>query len=810
MANSDYKGNTPTNQFAPLATLGKPLEYLDRIMQLGRANFPRTDSLQVGMAALVDDEFMRVTGLAPGTVAVARGTADTVPARHETNALVWFINTSVVGSDRKEYSAGETLSVKYSPFTIGGGPLPVQMSEIDVVTYDWRFYRPYPPGQMRVSGARWFEQHHLAADNPIMLLTWAHRDRLLEADQLVDHDEPDIGPEPGTSYTVRIYDDKDVLLRTEAGIMAEHHDRWGTPIPSAWAYTWRQAMVDFGFDQPTQSEMMKRGKLTLFSTRDGFDSWQGYEINFDLNTQGTFIRVAQAAEITAQAPGDDPDGEGGTPPLTGAFVAQAAGIAAQRPSALDDGGTIVDGVYVGSIREGAGQETSFYTPLNRNLFEAPYAFLLKIDRSLAPRLITVTARPSDRLTDGHDVFTRYDYPQGTGQLLPFNNVMGPGWTPWLTLATGITQLQNEIAVDRTSFADGVSLSDVQVGQVALIDAEVVRVDAKGEGTITLARGCYDTIPGAHRAAARVWFFEAGAGNDPTAYPLRASANNAVGAAIDVKVVPAVFGPPLPLSEVPTDRLDFARRVERPYPPGQVLVNGNRWFMGAVMRKDSGPAVITWVHRNRITQASNVVDHLAADRAPEDGTKYELEMYIVVVPKAPAQPYRVDIRKVIVDGLRFEYTWEMAQQDGYRAGYALGACGSVTVGMTLTTIRGEFRAWQSYVIPMSLPSYTCPPGQQGGGGQLPGSGGGSGGGGNGSTGGGGGYNPGDGPKDPIDNGGGDNGAGPPPPVLPPIEWPDPVEPPVTPDPEDPNPELAAHWDLNWDRHWDAYNKDNQGD
>jgi len=34
---------------------------------------------------------------------------------------------------------------------------------------------------------------------------WAHRDRLLQADRLIEHDAGSIGPEPGTTTTVRIY-----------------------------------------------------------------------------------------------------------------------------------------------------------------------------------------------------------------------------------------------------------------------------------------------------------------------------------------------------------------------------------------------------------------------------------------------------------------------------------------------------------------------------------------------------------------------------------------------------------------------------
>ena len=792
MANSDYKGNTPTSSFTPMATLAMPLDYLDRTVYLGRANFPRIDSLKVGMAALVGNEFLKVTALGPGSVAVARGTADTVPAKHVENSYIWFIDNSVVGTDGKEHSAGETTSVKYSPTTAGGGRYPIESSNIDTVTYNWRFYRPYPPGQMRANGDRWFIKQTLTADTSTLTLTWAHRDRLLEADQLVDHDVESIGPEPGTSYTVRIYNAADELLRTEPGIMSDVKDRWGVPIAPAWTYTWAQAMQDFGFPGGEQIGASLNGKLTLFSTRDGFDSWQGYEIEFELNTQGRFLRVAQAAEITAQRTSDADDNDG-FPPLHGLTIGQAAEITAQRTTAEDDGSSIgADGLFVGQAHEGVGQQTAFYTPMNRNLFEAPYAFLQKTGRSLGQHLVTVVARPADRLTDAHDVWTRE-----ANAIFQFNNVMAPRFTPWMTLGGTVDYLATEFPIENTSFADGISLSDVKVGQVALIDAEVVRVDAKANGFFTLARGCYDTIPARHLGNSRMWFFETDCGNDPSLYPLSVQR-------LDVKVAPAVYGPPLPLSEIPTDNLFLLRRFERPYPPGQVLVNGQPWFKGAIMRDNSGPAVITWVHRNRDTQGAQVIDHTAPNRTPEDGTKYELAMTVWIYPSGGAQPYTINIRTIVVDGLSFTYTVEMAKEDGYRAGQALQVCGSVTLGLTLTTIRGESRAWQSYVIPVSMPSYTCPPGQTGGGGQLPGSGGG-----NGSVGGGGDDNTGGGgPKDPVIPGG-DDGSGPPDPGGTPPDWPDPVDPPEPVDPGEPNPALKSHWDLNWDRHWDAYNKDNTG-
>lgn len=812
MANEDYKQNNRVAQFAPLSELAEPIDYLDRVVKLGRANFPRIDSLKVGMPALCDDEFMQVTAIAPGQIAVKRGCADTVPARHPKETLIWFLDPiQGIGGDLAEHSAGETSGVKYAPFTIGGGKLPLAESEVDAITYNWRQFRPYPPGALRVRGDRWWVSHTITADDPLLPLTWTHRDRIIQADQLVDHDDPNIGPEPGTTYTVRIYNKAGILMRTEVGIMAETRDMYGQLIPPSWTYTWSQAMADLQIPPALEKGTIEPATMTIFSTRDGFDSWQGYTIPFQVNTQGIFVKVAQAAQIVGQI--DDIEHTGGPyPPASGIYGAQAAQVVAQP---LDDALNAVpaaDAMYVANVHESAGQQTNLPASLNRNLFEAPYALLKRRgESSSATKLVTVVARPSDRLTDTHSIWTRYDYPAGTGASLQYQRKVDPKFTPWITAGKALEYLDTVITIGGSSFYDGIALDNVQAGQVALIDAEIVRIEGRTADTFIIARGVFDTVPTKHGAGSRMWFFEAAAGNDPTDYPLTTPAR---GAAMQVKMVPGVYGPPVDLKLVPTDRLDTAHRVERPYPPGEVLVNGKPWYMGAQMASGV-TAHITWNHRNRDTQGAQAVDHHAATRVPEDGQKYRLSIKLTLYDKFAKAYYTSTIRNEIVDGTSYDYTSAMASSDGYRAGNLLEACGSVTVGLYLETIRGDLTSWQGYVIPLLLPSYKCPVGQTPGGGQLPPNPGG----GNGTTqpdpnpppptGGGNGDNTGGGDPPLPGDGGGDDGSGPPPPPELPPDWPTPVDPIPEPDPEDPNPQLAGHWDTNWDRHWDAYNKDNQG-
>lgn len=92
------------------------------------------------------------------------------------------------------------------------------------------------------------------------LLTWAHRDRVLQQDQIVTHDEASIGPEPGVTYTVRIYDaDTELLLNSYPDIAAD---------------TWTYTSALQAADAAPQEIIME-----MVSVRDSLESWQSYRFN---------------------------------------------------------------------------------------------------------------------------------------------------------------------------------------------------------------------------------------------------------------------------------------------------------------------------------------------------------------------------------------------------------------------------------------------------------------------------------------------------------------------------------------------------
>lgn len=271
MANIDYiqggKGS-----FASLLALNADIDQENTLIPFVAFNFSRPDAVQPGMAVMVNDEIMRVEAITLGTLTVKRGCADTIPALHLKNSRAWIFDASTTGSDRKERSAGETIGVKVAPYTIGGGPVPSASITPVAVTFNMRFFRPYPPGRLKVNGARWHAGATINDATPALTITWAHRDRVLQADQLVGHDDDSIGPEPGVTCTMRVYNPTtNTVVRTEVGLRGD-----------SFAYQRGQALFDQGYPAAPVTSY-----FSFTSEREGFEAWQGYLCDFTVTPTPT-------------------------------------------------------------------------------------------------------------------------------------------------------------------------------------------------------------------------------------------------------------------------------------------------------------------------------------------------------------------------------------------------------------------------------------------------------------------------------------------------------------------------------------------
>lgn len=173
------------------------------------------DLVEVGSAALIDNEIVRVDAINLDTlsVTIARGCVDTVPAAHSGGARVWFFE-GYVGEDPTEYSSGVNVQVRLRTVT-SSGTLAPELATVDSLALVARQARPYPPGRLLIGGFSYPDS--VEGD---VLVDWAHRDRLIQGDQLIDTSLASIGPEAGTTYSARLLRAADnVVLDTKTGIV---------------------------------------------------------------------------------------------------------------------------------------------------------------------------------------------------------------------------------------------------------------------------------------------------------------------------------------------------------------------------------------------------------------------------------------------------------------------------------------------------------------------------------------------------------------------------------------------------------------
>lgn len=239
------------------------LDYYDTVATFGSGNaLSRVETLGIPVLLVDQDdstkqEYCELVAFDDiGTMTIARGCIDTIPHRFTTGAKVWF-QTNMPTTDFRDYSTGETLSVKLLSRTSSAQLDPV-LADTDELDIAGRQGRPYPPGNVEIGGDPAFSVSIVDGD---VIFTWAHRDRIIEANTLVDHTAGSTGPEVGTTYTTRVYDGADPeptsLLRTVTGISG-----------TTWTYDTTMAIAD--------GDLFSYW-FELESVRDGLPSWQNYQ-----------------------------------------------------------------------------------------------------------------------------------------------------------------------------------------------------------------------------------------------------------------------------------------------------------------------------------------------------------------------------------------------------------------------------------------------------------------------------------------------------------------------------------------------------
>lgn len=179
------------------------------------------DQVEVGSEALVDTEIMRVIAIdaTAGTCTLARGCVDTLPQQHALGARVWFTD-GYTGADPTEYFSGEKIQAKLL-VRAGDGTLDQSLATTLSVTLAQRAARPYPPAAMKINGVS-----SPASITAPLAVTFARRNRLTQADQLIDATAGDMTPETGQTTTLQVFDSGGTKVHEETGIAGTASTPW--------------------------------------------------------------------------------------------------------------------------------------------------------------------------------------------------------------------------------------------------------------------------------------------------------------------------------------------------------------------------------------------------------------------------------------------------------------------------------------------------------------------------------------------------------------------------------------------------------
>lgn len=249
VGSADYESRV-SGSFSPTAVLDGAVGRSETVFAI--RDGLDLDQVEAGTWAHIDGELVKVVSVTSSALTCRRGVLDTTPAPHSDGVVIHFAD-DFKGVDLTEWSNGQTVNAKLLTRT-GLGTLLLASAPVDSVAMARRFIRPYPPGYTRINSV----EHPTSASGDLTV-TWVHRDRTLQTAYLVEQSEASIGPEAGTTYTVRIYNAQTggTLIRTYSGISG-----------TSQAYTEAQATTDNGGSKPANL------RVEVEAVRDGYTSWQ--------------------------------------------------------------------------------------------------------------------------------------------------------------------------------------------------------------------------------------------------------------------------------------------------------------------------------------------------------------------------------------------------------------------------------------------------------------------------------------------------------------------------------------------------------
>lgn len=259
----------------------------------------------------------------------------------------------------------------------------------------------------------------------------------------------------------------------------------------------------------------------------------------------------------------------------------------------------------------------------------------------------------------------YDLLSKTSVETVYSNTVRVNFTGTALLSTAVSPLDTLLTI-----TDVIDVDESLIGQALMLADEVVElVDVDIDvGTLTVRRGCADTIPEPHAIGTRLWTVDDDLASDGREF--------ATGEIVSTKVLTRTGSDLLSELEAASETVTLISRHALPFPPGDVTVGGDSVL--APRLDIYAEPLVEWKHRDRIAQADSLVAHEDGSVGPEPGVTYRVRVYSVPVDTL----LRTETG---IAGTAFAYSSAMQVTDGAPA----------VVRFVLDSQRDGFNSWKSY-------------------------------------------------------------------------------------------------------------------
>lgn len=274
------------------------------------------------------------------------------------------------------------------------------------------------------------------------------------------------------------------------------------------------------------------------------------------------------------------------------------------------------------------------------------------------------------------------------------------FSPYAYLSAPIGETDTQIYI-----IGGADLDLVSTPSIAQIGDELVRVDEIGTDSngqyVVVGRGILDTVPAAHGLDSNtldsnhtnqedyIIFWDEDAASDSIEY----SASESVSA----KLQTVLGSSTMALDVAPVDSVTFNSRAVRPYPPGNLQIDGEAYPEANTSSEIyfSSNHTISWAYRDRLQQTDgNLYDYTTGNIGPESGTTYRIDIYSTLQDGSVTDPWwTVDAGQVT--------SYEMDSNTDTSRGEAPPDTESVHI--KVTAVRDGYDSWQSPVATLSYVS-----------------------------------------------------------------------------------------------------------